>query len=241
MLPKWQVLLSFGSSRCQKVCLKAGIQDWGSPVTTIDKSRVTERFQILYFSYFRSFRRWVQHQQWQTSICMFFLYVPKTDFEVISDKCRCHQTLLSGKITPMTSRNVQQQLSLGWRLKSLARLLKVEAKVCANLEQDNQQCVLFAVLHPPNGLYRPQGIWAHATDRISMKLCQVLVHVVLRVSLSKHLLWGYGVVFIKSKSSACLLEHGRNMFGEKMYPFRSTTKSYPCVATDISSELPLNA
>ena len=49
-----------------------------------------------------------------------------------------------------------------------------------------------------------------------------------------------GVVFIKSKSSACLLEHGRNVFGEKMYPFRSTTKSYPCVANDISSELPLN-
>lgn len=25
-----------------------------------------------------------------------------------------------------------------------------------------------------------------------------------------------------------------------MYPFKSTTKSYPCVATDIFSELPLN-
>ena len=155
----------------------------------------------------------------------FCLFVSKTDFEAISDKCRCHQTLLWGKITPMTSRNVQQQLSLG-------ELLKVEAKVCANLQQDNQQCVLFAVLHPPNGLYRLQGIWARAADRISMKLYQVLVHVVLRVS--PNTCCGDMGWFSSSPNHlhVCWNMAG-NVFGGKMYPFKSTTKSYPCVATDI--------
>ena len=98
------------------------------------------------------------------------LLVSKTDFKAIPDKCRCHQTLLWGKITPTTSRNAQKQLSLGWRLKSLARLLEVEAKVCANLEQDNQQCAL---------------------DRISIKRNRSFFCAFGSPVVSKHLLWGY--------------------------------------------------
>ena len=123
------------------------------------------------------------------------------------------------------------------------KVVKVEAKVCANLEQDNQQRVLFAALHPPNGLYRLQGIWAHATDRISMKLCQFLVHVVIRVSPNTSCgdMWGgFHQVQIICMFVGTWQEHVRrkNIY---IYPFRSTTKSYPCVATDISSELSLNA
>ena len=66
MLPKWQVLLSFGSSRRQKV-----LEDKIEGVQSQQLTRA-EWFQNWYFSYFRSFRLWVQHQQWQTSICMFF-------------------------------------------------------------------------------------------------------------------------------------------------------------------------
>ena len=107
------------------------------------------------------------------------------------------------------------------------KVIKGWSKGLRKLRTRQSTCALFAGL---------QCNWLHFNQTISIFFCACGSPVV-----SKHLLWGYGVVFIKSKSSACLLEHGRNVFGEKMYPFRSTTKSYPCVATDISSELPLNA